>query len=41
MILLSDVEAALNEVIDAEEQFENAKRNLTTAKKSLAKAFRD
>jgi hypothetical protein len=31
----------LNEVMDAEEQFESVKRELSAAKKRLAKAFRD
>lgn len=37
----TDVELALNEIIDAEEKFEIAKLNLSLAKKKLAKAFRD
>jgi len=37
----TDVENAMNDVMDAEEQFENAKLKLSTAKKLLAKAFRD
>jgi hypothetical protein len=37
----SDVEAALSDVMKAEEQFEIAKNELTSAKKRLAKAFRD
>lgn len=37
----SDVEAALNAVMDAEEKAELAKRELSNAKKQLAKAFRD
>jgi hypothetical protein len=37
----TDVEAALNDVMDAEEQFEIAKLKLSSAKKQLAKAFRD
>jgi len=37
----TDVEAALNNVMDAEEQFESAKLKLSVAKKQLAKAFRD
>lgn len=37
----TDVEAAINNVIDAEEQFEMAKRKLTEAKKLLARSFRD
>jgi hypothetical protein len=37
----TDVETALNEVMDAEEQFERAKRELSAAKKRLAVAFRD
>jgi hypothetical protein len=37
----TDVEIALNAVMDAEEQFESAKLKLSTAKKQLAKAFRD
>lgn len=37
----TDVELALNEVMNAEEQFEIAKQNLTSAKKRLAKSFRD
>jgi len=37
----TDVETALNEVMSAEEQFEIAKLNLSSAKKRLAKAFRD
>ena len=35
----SDVEIALNEFVNAEYQFENAKRDLSAAKKRLAKAF--
>jgi len=37
----TDVEAALNDVMDAEEQYEIAKHKLSVAKKQLAKAFRD
>ncbi|MGA2151244.1 MAG: SWIM zinc finger family protein [Geobacteraceae bacterium] len=37
----TDVEDALNEVMDAEEQFEKAKHKLSSAKKRLAGAFRD
>lgn len=37
----SDVEAALNDVMDAEEKCEAAKRELAAAKKRLASAFRD
>lgn len=37
----TDVEAALNDVMDAEELFEIVKLKLSTAKKQLAKAFRD
>jgi hypothetical protein len=37
----TDVEAALNDVMDAEEQFEFAKLKLSAAKKQLAKAFLD
>jgi hypothetical protein len=37
----TDVEAAWNEVMDAEEKFESAKRELSAAKKRLAGAFRD
>jgi len=37
----TDVETALNNVMDAEEQFENAKVKLAVAKKQLARAFRD
>lgn len=37
----TDVEAALNDVMNAEELFEIAKLKLSTAKKQLAKAFRD
>jgi len=36
----TDVEAALNDVMDAEEQFETAKRNLTSAKKNLSRVLR-
>jgi hypothetical protein len=37
----TDVENAMNDFMDAEEQFESAKVKLSTAKKRLAKAFRD
>jgi hypothetical protein len=37
----TDVDAAMNAVIDAEETYELAKRNLSDTKKRLAKAFRD
>lgn len=37
----TDVEAALNAVMDAEEKCEAAKRELAVAKKRLASAFRD
>jgi hypothetical protein len=37
----TDVENAMNDVMDAEEQFESAKLKLSAAKKQLAKAFRD
>lgn len=37
----TDVEAAMNSVMDAEEKSEQAKRELSEAKKRLAKAFRD
>jgi hypothetical protein len=37
----TDVEVALNNVMNAEEQFEIAKLKLSEAKKQLAKAFRD
>lgn len=37
----TDVESALNDVMNAEEQFEIAKHSLSSAKKRLAKAFRD
>lgn len=37
----TDVEVALSSVIDAEKQYERAKLELSTAKKRLAKAFRD
>jgi hypothetical protein len=37
----TDVENAMNCVMDAEEQFESAKLKLSVAKKQLAKAFRD
>ncbi len=37
----TDVEVALNNVLDAEEQFERAKKELSAAKKRLAEAFRD
>jgi uncharacterized Zn finger protein len=37
----TDVEAALNAVMDAEEKYEAAKRELSSAKKRLALAFRD
>lgn len=37
----TDVENALNEVMDAEEQFNKAKQKLSSAKKRLAGAFRD
>jgi len=37
----TDVETALNDVMNAEELFEIAKLKLSTAKKQLAKAFRD
>jgi len=37
----TDVEAAWNIVMDAEELFERAKRELSAAKKKLAGAFRD
>ena len=40
-LLGTNVEAALNNVIDAEEQYEIAKRKLTEAKKLLARSFRD
>jgi hypothetical protein len=40
-LLGTDVELALNEIMDAEEKFEIAKLNLSLAKKKLAKAFRD
>jgi hypothetical protein len=37
----TDVESAIDNVMDAEEQFKSAKVKLSTAKKRLAKAFRD
>ena len=37
----TDVEAALNSVIEAEEQFEKTKREYSLAKKRLAAALRD
>jgi uncharacterized Zn finger protein len=37
----TDVEAALNDLMNSEEQFEIAKTNLASAKKRLARAFRD
>lgn len=37
----TDVEAALNEVMNAEELFAIAKLKLSSAKKQLAKAFRE
>ena len=37
----SDVELAMNDVMNAEEQFEIAKLKLSAAKKQLAKALRD
>jgi len=37
----TDVESALNDVMNAEEQFEIAKLKLSAAKKQLAKVFRD
>ena len=37
----TDVEAALNEVMAAEEQFNKAKQRLSSSKKRLAGAFRD
>lgn len=37
----TDVEAALNSFMSAEERFENAKRKFSLAKKQLAKAFRE
>lgn len=37
----TDVEAALNDVKDAEELFESARLKLSTAKKQLAKAFQN
>lgn len=37
----TDVEVALQAVMDAEEKHEAAKRDLSNAKKLLAKAFRD
>ena len=37
----TDVEAALDEVMNAENQFESAKRNLASAKKRLARSFRN
>ena len=37
----TDVEKALVDVINADEQFEIAKCNLTSAKKNLARAFRN
>lgn len=37
----TDVEAAMNAVMNAEEINEQAKRELSAAKKRLAKAFRD
>ncbi|MFZ2949251.1 MAG: SWIM zinc finger family protein [Desulfuromonadaceae bacterium] len=37
----TDVEGALNELMNAEELFEIAKLKLSSAKKQLAKAFRD
>jgi hypothetical protein len=37
----TDIEAALNAVIDAEEKYEQAKRNFSDAKKRIAKAFRN
>ena len=37
----TDVEDALNEVMAADEQFEKAKQKLFSAKKRLARAFRD
>jgi len=37
----TDVEAALMGLIDAQKQYEKIKRELSVAKKRLAKAFRD
>lgn len=37
----TDIEAAMNAVMNAEEKFDLAKRDLSEAKKRLAKAFRD
>jgi hypothetical protein len=37
----TDVETAMNAVMDAEEKYEAAKRELSAAKKRLALAFRD
>jgi len=37
----TDVEAAINQLMDAEAKYEQAKLELTVAKKSLAIAFRD
>ena len=37
----TDVEVALSAVIDAEKQYEKAKLELSSAKKRLARAFRD
>jgi uncharacterized Zn finger protein len=37
----TDIEVALNAVIDAEKQYERAKQELSSAKKQLARAFRD
>ena len=37
----TNVEVALNAVIDAEKKYERAKLELSTAKKRLARAFRD
>lgn len=37
----TDVEVALNAVIDAEKKYERAKQGLSAAKKRLARAFRD
>lgn len=37
----TDVEAALNDLADAENQFELSKLRVATAKKRLARAFRD
>jgi len=37
----TDVEMALNAVLDAEKQYERAKLDLSSAKKRLARAFRD